>query len=129
MERELRIMLIEDDLLDAAAARRLLRHNALDRDLGHSSRRQAGRIHTSNSAPADLPQLILLDINLPDMSGIELLKNIKKEDKFKDIPVVILTGSNEDKDIQKSYDLGAKSYLVKPISNEAFLLVLKTPFS
>ncbi|HPC88970.1 MAG TPA: response regulator [Methanothrix sp.] len=129
MERELRIMLIEDDLLDAAAARRLLRHNALDRDLVIAADgRQAVSI-LQNSAPADLPQLILLDINLPDMSGIELLKNIKKEDKFKDIPVVILTGSNEDKDIQKSYDLGAKSYLVKPISNEAFLLVLKTLFS
>jgi len=125
----LRIMLIEDDLLDAAAARRLLRHNALDRDLVIAADgRQAVSI-LQNSAPADLPQLILLDINLPDMSGIELLKNIKKEDKFKDIPVVILTGSNEDKDIQKSYDLGAKSYLVKPISNEAFLLVLKTLFS
>jgi len=129
MERELRIMLIEDDLLDAAAARRLLRHNALDRDLVIAADgRQAVSI-LQNSAPADLPQLILLDINLPDTSGIELLKNIKKEDKFKDIPVVILTGSNEDKDIQKSYDLGAKSYLVKPISNEAFLLVLKTLFS
>ncbi|HOV81219.1 MAG TPA: response regulator [Methanothrix sp.] len=129
MERELRLMLIEDDLLDAAAARRLLRHNALDRDLVIAADgRQAVSI-LQNSAPADLPQLILLDINLPDMSGIELLKNIKKEDKFKDIPVVILTGSNEDKDIQKSYDLGAKSYLVKPISNEAFLLVLKTLFS
>jgi len=125
----LRIMLIEDDLLDAAAARRLLRHNALDRDLVIAADgRQAVSI-LQNSAPADLPQLILLDINLPDTSGIELLKNIKKEDKFKDIPVVILTGSNEDKDIQKSYDLGAKSYLVKPISNEAFLLVLKTLFS
>ena len=125
----MRLMLIEDDLLDAAAARRLLRHNALDRDLVIAADgRQAVSI-LQNSAPADLPQLILLDINLPDMSGIELLKNIKKEDKFKDIPVVILTGSNEDKDIQKSYDLGAKSYLVKPISNEAFLLVLKTLFS
>jgi len=129
MERELRIMLIEDDLLDAAAARRLLRHNALDRDLVIAADgRQAVSI-LQNSAPADLPQLILLDINLPDTSGIELLKSIKKEDKFKDIPVVILTGSNEDKDIQKSYDLGAKSYLVKPISNEAFLLVLKALFS
>jgi len=129
MERELRILLVEDDLLDAAAAKRLLRHNALDRDLVIAADgRQAVSI-LQNSAPADLPQLILLDINLPDMSGIELLKSIKKEDKFKDIPVVILTGSNEDQDIQKSYDLGAKSYLVKPISNEAFLLVLKALFS
>lgn len=72
---------------------------------------------------SDLPQLILLDLNLPDISGIELLRRIKKTRAFM-IPVVILTMSNEDQDIQKSYDLGASSYLVKPISDEALMLVM-----
>jgi len=128
MDKELRIMMVEDDLLDAAAAKRLLRHNALDKRLVIAADGKQAVSILQSSSPADLPQLILLDINLPDMSGIDLLKSIKKDDNFKDIPVVILTGSNEDQDIQKSYDLGARSYLVKPISNEALLLVLKTLF-
>ncbi|OPX80886.1 MAG: transcriptional regulator PhoB [Methanosaeta sp. PtaB.Bin005] len=77
---------------------------------------------------SDLPELILLDINLPDISGIDLLTLIKKEQRLKDIPVVILTGSNEDQDIQKCYDLGASSYLVKPISNGALMLVVEKLF-
>ena len=71
---------------------------------------------------------ILLDINLPDISGIDLLKQIKKDARFSRIPVVILTGSNEDEDIQKSYDLGAGSYLVKPISNSALMQVIERLF-
>lgn len=116
-------------MLDAAAAKRLLRHNALDNNLVIAADGKQAISILQNSAPAELPHLLLLDLNLPDISGIDLLKRIKKEDNFKDIPVVILTGSNEDQDIQKSYDLGAKSYLVKPISNDALLLVLKTLFS
>lgn len=129
MDKELRIMMVEDDLLDAAAAKRLLRHNGLDKRLVIVADGKQAVSILQSSSPADLPQLILLDINLPDMSGIDLLKSIKKDDNFKDIPVVILTGSNEDQDIQKSYDLGARSYLVKPISNDALLQVLKTLFS
>ena len=129
MDKEFRIMMVEDDLLDAAAAKRLLRHNGLDKRLVIVADGKQAVSILQSSSPADLPQLILLDINLPDMSGIDLLKSIKKDDKFKDISVVILTGSNEDQDIQKSYDLGARSYLVKPISNDALLLVLKTLFS
>ncbi|MDD1727266.1 MAG: response regulator, partial [Methanothrix sp.] len=78
---------------------------------------------------ADLPQLILLDINLPDISGMDLLRRIKNDEGLHQIPVVILTMSNEDQDIQKSYDLGASSYLVKPISNEALMLVIEKLFS
>ena len=74
------------------------------------------------------PDVLLLDINLPDISGIDLLTLIKKEQRLKDIPVVILTGSNEDQDIQKCYDLGASSYLVKPISNGALMLVVEKLF-
>ncbi|MDM7911733.1 MAG: response regulator, partial [Methanotrichaceae archaeon] len=75
-----------------------------------------------------LPDLILLDINLPDISGIELLTRIKRDPRLSHIPVVILTGSNVDDGIQRSYDLGASTYLVKPISNDALTLALENLF-
>ena len=75
-----------------------------------------------------IPDLILLDINLPDISGIDLLTKLKRDNKLSRIPVVMLTGSNVDDDIQKSYDLGASTYLVKPISKDALMLVIENVF-
>jgi CheY-like chemotaxis protein len=75
-----------------------------------------------------IPDLILLDINLPDISGIDLLTELKRDHKLSRIPVVMLTGSNVDDDIQKSYDLGASTYLVKPISKDALMLVIENLF-
>ena len=77
---------------------------------------------------AKTPDLLLLDINLPDISGIDLLTKLKRDSKLSLIPVVMLTGSNFDDDIQKSYDLGASTYLVKPISKDALMLVIENLF-
>jgi two-component system response regulator len=125
-----KIMLVEDNILDADFTQRVLRLNNLDDDLVLA----ADGLEAMNSLERQakelsLPDLILLDINLPDISGIDLLTRIKGDSRFKRIPVVILTGSNEDQDIQKSYDLGATSYLVKPISNDALMLVIDILFS
>jgi CheY-like chemotaxis protein len=114
--------------VDAAVARRVLKHNhQTDLILAANCREALALLREKSQS--DLPQLILLDLNLPDISGIELLRRIKKDEKLHEIPVVILTMSNEDQDIQKSYDLGASSYLVKPISDEALMLVIKKLFS
>jgi two-component system, response regulator len=129
MVREIRVMLVEDNPEDVAVTKRLLKFNKLDRDmLLATSGREALRILTKLAKGSEILDLILLDINLPDISGIELLTKIKKDKCLSSIPVVILTGSNEDEDIQKCYDLGAGSYLVKPISNDALMLVIDTLF-
>lgn len=128
MDSEIKILLVEDNLEDAAVTRRVLKHNKLDRGLVIAANGKEALAALQNKTKADLPQLILLDINLPDISGIDLLTRIKKDNDLKKIPVVILTGSNEDQDIQKSYDLGASSYLVKPISNDALMLVIEKLF-
>jgi two-component system, response regulator len=129
MVREIRVMLVEDNPEDVAFTKRVLKFNKLDRDmLIATSGREALRILTKLANEGEILDLILLDINLPDISGIDLLTQIKKDPRLGSIPVVILTGSNEDEDIQKCYDLGAGSYLVKPISNDALMLVIDTLF-
>jgi two-component system response regulator len=129
MDREIRIVLVEDNIEDAAFTTRLLKHNKLNKDLVIANTGQEAMQTLHAMGKEDLPQLILLDINLPDISGIDLLTLIKEDKSLCNIPVVILTGSNQDQDIQKSYDLGASSYLVKPISSDAMMLVIEKLFS
>jgi two-component system response regulator len=128
MDREIKIILVEDNAEDIAFTRRVLKHNELNGSLIVATNGKEALEALQSMNGSDLPELILLDINLPDISGIDLLTLIKKEQRLKDIPVVILTGSNEDQDIQKCYDLGASSYLVKPISNDALMLVVEKLF-
>ncbi|MDD1752650.1 MAG: response regulator [Methanotrichaceae archaeon] len=127
--QNIRIMLVEDNPVDVAFTRRLLSHNKLNKDLIIAlNSREAFSILESLDTQSRLPDLILLDINLPDASGIDLLRKFKDDLRFRDIAVVILTRSNVDDDIQRSYDLGAKTYLVKPISNQALKGVLEQLF-
>ncbi len=129
-ERELKVMLVEDSPVDMAVTQAVLGHNKLKKDLVLATRgEEARQILEKRAQDGNPPDLILLDLNLPDTSGIDLLTRIKDDPRFADIPVVILTVSNEDEDIQKSYDLGASSYLVKPISNDALMLVVEKLFS
>lgn len=63
----------------------------------------------------DLPRLVLLDLKMPKVDGLEVLKRIRSEERTRGVPVIILTNSDEEKDIVRGYDLGANSYLRKPI--------------
>lgn len=69
---------------------------------------------------ADVPQLILLDVNLPRLNGIEVLRELRRNESVKTIPVVMLTTSKEQRDIVESYTGGANSYVRKPVSFEEF---------
>jgi two-component system, response regulator len=124
-------VLVEDNPEDVAFTKIILRKAGLDRNLlvvldGKGAIEALVRLKENGSR---IPDLILLDINLPDISGIDLLTKIKQDHKLSRIPVVMLTGSNFDDDIQKSYDLGASTYLVKPISKDALMLVIENLFS
>ena len=72
-----------------------------------------------------LPAVILLDVKMPKMNGIEVLKHIRSNAKFKFIPVIMLTSSNEERDIVESYKLGANSFVVKPVDVLQFINAIK----
>jgi two-component system response regulator len=78
----------------------------------------------SNSTHS-LPGLILLDLKLPKVDGIEILRNIKTDRRLKLIPVVVLTSSKEEKDVIESYDLGVNSYIRKPVDFDQFVETVK----
>jgi len=75
----------------------------------------------SSRNPADGPKVVLLDLKLPKVSGLEVLKAIKSSESTKIIPVVVLTSSQEEKDLIESYKLGVNSYIIKPIDFDKFI--------
>ena len=78
-----------------------------------------------NRKMIDHPKLILLDLKMPKVSGIQVLEKLKSDPAFSSIPVVMLTSSNEGPDIDKCYALGANSYIVKPVDSDNFFKTIK----
>ncbi|HUF51888.1 MAG TPA: response regulator [Longimicrobiales bacterium] len=121
------ILLVEDSPDDAALTiRALKKHNILNEvvvardgvealDFLFGTGAHAGR---NTSA---LPQLILLDLKLPKLNGMEVLQRIREDERTRLVPVVVLTTSNEDRDLVDSYRLGANSYVRKPVDFGEFL--------
>jgi two-component system, response regulator len=75
----------------------------------------------ANRDPAGMPQVILLDLKLPKIDGLEVLKILRSDERTKLLPVVVLTSSNEEQDLIRSYDLGANSYVRKPVDFAQFV--------
>ena len=124
------ILLVEDNPLDAEMTMRGLQDERLGRSVvwikdGQQAIDYLFRqgIHAERDDVE--PRLVLLDLKMPRMDGIEVLKAIKADERTKRIPVVIMTSSQEESDIARSYELGANGYVVKPIDFKSLLSVAR----
>ena len=79
----------------------------------------------SDRSKHPMPKLILLDLKMPRLSGFDVLAWLRSDEQLRVVPVVVLTSSNHDADVKRAYDLGAKSYLVKPVGFEALVELVK----
>ena len=113
------ILIIEDNPDDGLLTMRALKKlNYKNIQLVENGSQALDFLYNENAGKDNerrLPDLILLDLNLPIIDGFTILKKIRSDDSTKYIPVIVLTSSGEDKDIKESYDLGASSYIQKPV--------------
>ena len=123
---ELDILLVEDNESDAEMTNRILRKNNIASKLLHLRDGAmaldylfAEGIYAERQIE-NMPKVIMLDLKMPKVNGIEVLQRIKSDERTKKIPVVILTSSKENPDIKKCYELGANSYVVKPVEFDEF---------
>jgi two-component system, response regulator len=126
------ILLVEDNPRDAEITTRALRAHNLANSLVHVSDGQAaldwlfGNATPGGSAARHAPKVILLDIKLPKVDGLEVLSAIRADSRTRKIPVVVMTSSREEQDLVRSYDLGVNSYIVKPVDFENFSAAVAT---
>jgi two-component system, response regulator len=127
--RSLAILMVEDNLVDEELTLRALRKHkvtnpisvARDGEEALDYVYQRGRF----AAHAPIPALILLDLRLPKLDGIEVLREIKAHSVYRTVPVVMLTTSQEEADVRTSYELGANSFLAKPVDFENFQEIVR----
>lgn len=128
---EVDILIVEDNPTDAELTLRALKKNNLANniyvvedgelalDFLYARGKFSDRIKNKN------PKVVFLDLKLPKVNGLEVIKEIKSDENLKSIPVVVLTSSNEESDIVESYKLGVNSYITKPVDFEKFMLSVK----
>jgi len=120
------ILLVEDNPADIRLTKEALKEASVANRI-HVARDGAKAIDRLRTGTAvERPDLILLDLNLPKKHGLEVLAEIKTDVQLRYIPVIILTTSQADQDIQQSYQLGANAVITKPVDLDQFLTVIRT---
>jgi two-component system response regulator len=128
---EVDILLVEDNPYDAELTHRALSSKGLAHKLltcpdgVEALDFLFGQGEYAGRNLAERPKVIFLDLKLPRLNGLEVLQRIKSDDRTRTIPVVVLTSSQEERDIAKSYDLGVNSYMVKPVEFDKFFQVVE----
>lgn len=113
------ILLVEDDSVDAMTVKRALKDLKVTNQLVRSANGEEALVYLRNDTNSS-PCVILLDLNMPRMGGIEFLKIAKADDKLRKIPVIVLTTSRDDRDKVESFQLSVAGYIVKPVDYKKF---------
>jgi CheY-like chemotaxis protein len=124
------ILLVEDNPDDAELTLRTLRKNNVANQVLVLTDGQAAIDYLIEGAPfgghaSVLPKVILLDLKLPKVDGLEVLRRIRGDERTKLIPVVVLTSSNQESDLVRTYELGVNSYIVKPVDFSQFAATVR----
>jgi two-component system, response regulator len=126
MNQAIEILLVEDNPSDAKLTIRALQKNNLCNNITHvSDGAEAldfifGQGKYDGRSIDNKPRIVLLDLKMPKVDGLEVLKVIKSDERTKNIPVIVMTSSKEDNDIRTAYSYGVNSYVVKPVGFENF---------
>jgi CheY-like chemotaxis protein len=119
MAKYLKILLVEDNLIELMKMKRTVSFLKLEHQITEAKNAEiALEILEDNN---ELPDIILLDLNMPKISGVEFLSILKSREEFRHIPTVILTTSNNKKDLEECYRIGVSGYILKPLKYEAYV--------
>jgi CheY-like chemotaxis protein len=124
---EVEILLVEDNPSDAELAIRALKsHNLMNKLVWLKDGVEAldfifAQGQYANRSMEDVPKVVLLDLKLPRVNGLEVLEKVKADKRTRTIPIVVLTSSSEERDIVTSYNLGVNSYILKPVDFDKFI--------
>jgi CheY-like chemotaxis protein len=119
------VLLVEDDSIDAMTVKRAFKEIKLTNSLIHRVNGEEA-LEYLQEAGMEEPCVVLLDLNMPRMNGIEFLKIVKEDEQLKCIPVIVLTTSNEERDIVESFRLCVAGYIVKPVDYKKFVEAIRT---
>lgn len=123
------ILLVEDDEVDVMNVKRAFKKNNVTNPLyvcNNGLEALDFLRENGDQIIKEIPKIILLDLNMPKMGGIEFLREIRKDEKLKNISVFVMTTSNEDKDKVDAYNLNVAGYILKPLSMERFIEAVST---
>lgn len=121
MSNPVKIVMVEDDHGHAKLIEKNIRRANISNEIIHFDHGQPALDYLfSEDVRANGPMLILLDLNLPDMQGTDILAEVKKDERLKRVPVVVLTTTDDKVEIQRCYDLGCNVYITKPVDYESF---------
>jgi len=126
-DKKISFLLVEDDEVDIMNVKRAFERNKISNPL-HIARDGIDALEMLKRKPRieNYPNVILLDLRMPKMDGIEFLKNVRADSELKKLIIIVLTTSDDDKDIVSAYDFNVAGYIVKPITFDKFLQAMAT---